>query len=355
MLVNLALISVQLGFSGWHIVGKVALNAGVDPLALALYREALGTALMFLLASYATKQSDAGQNMKIQRKHWLRFLALGLFSFGNVVGCIVSLKFVSATNFAVMQPSIPVLATGISVFWGLETISTKKIFGIVLSVAGAVVVESTGGLMFGKSSSYGSALVMLQCLSMALLTVAQKPVLATYHSTVVTAWYYAVGSALTLVTWAGALLYRSSSSSGSAGLLVYAASSLSLGGKVSAWLALLYVGVVATFYCYNALAWALARTTPSKAAAFNTLQPPGTVILSVMFLHSSVHAGEVLGGILVIAGLLVTLLDPGGAADEARMISKSNSLSPVPTRYDEPLILDMDMPGATEGLPLKSK
>lgn len=48
-IVHIVLISVQLCFSGWHIVGSLALKKGADALAFALYREILATALMFAL------------------------------------------------------------------------------------------------------------------------------------------------------------------------------------------------------------------------------------------------------------------------------------------------------------------
>jgi hypothetical protein len=40
---NITLVIVQLCFSGWHILAKVALGDGADPIAFALYREWIGT------------------------------------------------------------------------------------------------------------------------------------------------------------------------------------------------------------------------------------------------------------------------------------------------------------------------
>jgi hypothetical protein len=39
-LVHLVLISIQICFSGWHIVGSIALSEGADALVFALYRYA---------------------------------------------------------------------------------------------------------------------------------------------------------------------------------------------------------------------------------------------------------------------------------------------------------------------------
>ena len=49
----IVLILIQLCFSGWHILAKVALGDGADPLAFALYREILGKNL--LISNYFTR------------------------------------------------------------------------------------------------------------------------------------------------------------------------------------------------------------------------------------------------------------------------------------------------------------
>lgn len=40
----------QVCFSGWHVLAKVALNDGVNAVALAMSREACATVLMFMIA-----------------------------------------------------------------------------------------------------------------------------------------------------------------------------------------------------------------------------------------------------------------------------------------------------------------
>ena len=39
---HFALLVAQLCFSGWHVVGHLALKDGADPFVFALYREVLG-------------------------------------------------------------------------------------------------------------------------------------------------------------------------------------------------------------------------------------------------------------------------------------------------------------------------
>lgn len=55
VLVHGVLISIQLCFSGWHIVGSLALKKGADALMFALYREILASVLMFSLVKQRGK------------------------------------------------------------------------------------------------------------------------------------------------------------------------------------------------------------------------------------------------------------------------------------------------------------
>jgi hypothetical protein len=60
--VHVVLVSVQVCFSGWHIVGSMALKKGADALAFALYREIFATILMFALVK------QRGRTVNIENK-----------------------------------------------------------------------------------------------------------------------------------------------------------------------------------------------------------------------------------------------------------------------------------------------
>jgi drug/metabolite transporter (DMT)-like permease len=62
-----------------------------------------------------------------------------------------------------------------------------------------------------------------------------------------------------------------------------------------------------TFFNYNAYSWAGSIVSPGIISVYSTLQPVGTAVLSLVFLHLKATAGEILCGILVIIGLLLTV------------------------------------------------
>jgi len=72
------------------------------------------------------------------------------------------------------------------------------------------------------------------------------------------------------------------------------------------WGVLIYLGVMATALVIVIQTWALARTTPVKAALLFATEPIFASIFAVSFFGESMSGREVLGGSLIILGVLVT-------------------------------------------------
>jgi drug/metabolite transporter (DMT)-like permease len=208
-------------FSGWHIVGSIALvrnysgyesflnivletrgrSSRLCPLSRYcleiqvlefnyLPTEIFASILMFFLVKYQKKI------IRIEPKDYSRILFLGFFSFVNVVGTILALQYISAVRYSVMQPIIPVIATMISVMKGLEILTVYKALGICCAVGGAMLVElwHSGNEGGNSNIALGTALVCVQVTAMASLIVFQKPLLSRYDPAVLTFVYYSTGS-----------------------------------------------------------------------------------------------------------------------------------------------------------------
>jgi len=72
------------------------------------------------------------------------------------------------------------------------------------------------------------------------------------------------------------------------------------------WGVLIYLGVMATALVIVIQTWALARTTPVKAALLFATEPIFASIFAVSFFGERMSGREVLGGGLIILGVLVT-------------------------------------------------
>lgn len=204
-LVHPLLILVQFIFSGYHVLTSSALKTkGVDPLVFALYRELSASILIALYAywailkgghKYVTATRERScvfvsvcvnvysrsylslsvfyiitpnhlhrnthihtHSWRLAKEHVPRFLLMGLFSAGNVLGAVQALTLITATNFAVLQPSIPVFTMMLSVLFRMEKMTCLKSLGLLAAVAGAVVVEvvrpDTGNFSKGRMDEY---------------------------------------------------------------------------------------------------------------------------------------------------------------------------------------------------------
>ena len=300
-LVHPALLFVQFNFSLWHVLGKIALNEGINGILFAFYREVLSCGFMATLAHYN------GGLFPIDRSDYITLFAMGVCCFGNVIGTIVALSYISPFNQAILQPAIPVWTTIISLVLGLEKPTLCKGTGIAFSVSGAILLEYFTSLhnedednsVSKKDLIFGNTTLVLQTISMSCLVTIQKYVIHKYPSTRITAWYYMVAMFLT-----GVLVPISTG--GGSQLSVY---DLELTGKYIPFVALFYAVLFATVFNYNIYGWASKILDPSSILVYSTIQPCFTAVLSIGMLDTTIKYQEILCSGLVISGLLVLVYD----------------------------------------------
>jgi drug/metabolite transporter (DMT)-like permease len=140
ILPHILLIVTQFFFSGWHLLGSLAMRGGANPLIFALYRESLATFLMFFYVLFQLKGKL--ETLRIDRDDIPRFVFVGFCCFVNVVGTVVSLQYISPDKYAILQPAIPVIATVISCCVKLENFTILKVLGICIASLGAILIES---------------------------------------------------------------------------------------------------------------------------------------------------------------------------------------------------------------------
>lgn len=293
-------LSIQVIFSGWHIVARVTLNNGTNAFVFAAYRESLSCVLMYLLCRY-----KGASPRDIQSKDVFRIVTMGFFSFVNVVGAMLALKLVPPDRFSVLQPTIPVWTTLLAVVAGLEPIGLVKACAVLLAVLGAVVVElapddgeESGSDHQPKPNEMvlGTIITILQCMSTAVVLVLAKPITKRYPPTLITFCYYAAGSVFTVLS----VLFVGATEG-------ITAEDLVLGRRGRTWASLMYAVVLATFWCYNAFSIAVKHMQASVVTVYCTLQPLGTALLSVFVFGAEPGASEYIGGLLVIAGLVLSV------------------------------------------------
>jgi drug/metabolite transporter (DMT)-like permease len=290
---SLAVLSAQLCFSGWHIVGSVAFRGGTNPFVFILYRLLIGTALMHVYIKVYKMDTY------INPIDHSRMIAAGILSFLNVLCGSLSLKFIAPARFAIFQPCIPCVVTALCILFKLEQMSPLKILGISLAVAGAFIAElwKMGGGDSAQEANVpvGVFFATAQVLAMGSLLVVVKPLLNKYEPAVVSGMYFIVSCA--------AIVFMVICRIDTIPLYNFA-----FNGQALSWVALLYVATFATLYSFSAINWGGKFLPPTVTTVFFTFQPVGTIILSATLLGVGVTIPEVVGGMLIVAGLVVTSL-----------------------------------------------
>ncbi|MEO8196268.1 MAG: DMT family transporter [Thermoanaerobaculia bacterium] len=277
----IALLIVQVIFATLHVVGKVVL-AEIPALAFAASRVLIAAPLLAVMAWRHDRVIPTGRD-------WRALAVLGLLGiFANQVLYLVGLRFTTATNAAILMPSIPVFTVAAAALLGAERLTARRVAGVALAAVGALVLLDPARIELGEKTSLGNLLVAGNCLCYAFYLVLLRPLFARLPWRTVVAGSFVTGGAATLLV------------------------SLPTLARVdwpevhgATWLALAYVGVFPTFGTYALNTWAVRRSSPSVAAAFTTLQPMFTAVLAAFFLHERFGWLQAAGFGLIVAGLVI--------------------------------------------------
>ena len=264
----LLLFVANLVFATSYSVTRVAL-ADVPPATLGLARSVVGAVI---LVAWAAPGLIA---RRIRLADQLRIALMGLVGFALAFGFSHwGIARSTASNAALLITVEPTSLILLSPLLLGERLSRREALGAGLALAGAVVVVVNGvpGLTRALAPHWrGDLLLILSGLA------------------------YAAYSIL----W------------GTATLLPLAAIEWSAGQRpvwtASAVTATLYLGVVITALGYAAWNWCLERVGASRVAIFVNLQPLVGALLGVWWLHEPLTAFTVVGGLLILAGLHLTV------------------------------------------------
>lgn len=281
--VHLALLFVQVTFGGFNVVGKIAL-AAMPPLAVASLRVLFAGPLLLGLSLLRHRAMPPLREMP-------RLALLGFFGvFINQVLFIIGLSYTTAINSAILMPSIPVFTAAVAIALRVERPTWAKSLGIALAVLGALVLLDITNFSFSGDVALGNVLILLNCLSYSLFLVLARPVLLRLPPLTVTAWTFLFGGVGVLFFSIPDLLHTPFATL-----------------DTSVWLALGYILLLPTLVNYLLNIWAIRHSSPTTVATYTTLQPVIATILAILILDEMFGMRELLGFVLIIAGLLWTV------------------------------------------------
>jgi len=290
----LVLLVANLIFSTGYAVTRVVLN-DVGPATLGLARVLIGAVL---LLGWAAWQSSASPRVP-PRIPWtpgdrVRVALMGVvgfalaFAFGNW-----GLAHSTASNAALLITVEPTTLLVLSPLLLGERLSRRETAGAALTLLGAVVVVVNGvpGLTRSLMPHWrGDLLLILSGVAYAGYSLLGRGVLTRRPVSLVTAHSVVWGA----VSIAPLALYEWHA------------------GPPPAWTAgaiagTVYLGVVITALGYGVWNWCLERVGAARVAAFVNVQPLAGALLGVWWLREPLTPFLVVGGVLIVAGLHLTV------------------------------------------------
>ena len=289
-------------WAGNFVVGHAAVET-MPPLQLTFWRWALAAVPLLVLA-----QAIDRPDWRAVVRHWPRLLLLSCLGMtGYTLLLYSALGHTSALNASLVTAANPALIMVLGVVLFRERPAPASWVGIVLGLAGVLLVLTGGELhrLLTFSLKAGELLIV------AAITVwAAYTVLARRQS------LPAITSTAVQVAMAAALLAPVAAATGT-GLP---------SAPAEAW-SLAFIVAFPSLGSYLLWNLALKRTTPANAGNYLNLIAVFTAIITIL-LGQPITVPQVLGGILVISGVLLTSAGQRPARPQRPRSSKSTSSSP---------------------------
>ena len=285
---RLALLGACFLWAVSFVATKIALDV-VPPLTVVSLRLliAAGCFLPVLMTGGRWKTVADGPTL-------LKLLGLSLFGAGLHYGFqTVGLQTTNASNASVYVATGPITILLLAVVFLGEKLNVRKILGIVIAVAGVLVVmgmDTITGFELG-GNLVGDLLVFASIVMWGCFTVFGKKVTDQLGALTVTAAVTLIGA-----TWMAPIGWLEMQRTGFRPAEV----------TPTAWAAVIYLGAACNFLAVLLYFTALQKTESQKVGVYLYAIPPMTAVAAAVVLGEPITLGLVAGTVLVIAGVALT-------------------------------------------------
>ncbi len=285
-MIYLKLVLTMVFWAGTFVAGRM-LAGRVDPYSASFLRFALASICLLLLAYW-----HDGKFAPIHKSQWLPLILLGLTGvFGYNLLFFNGLQHIEAGRAAVIIACNPIAIALLSRWVLKERLQAFKIFGILISISGALVVISGGdpAAMLPRNIGRGE-LYILGCVACwAVFSLTGKVAMTGMSPLNTVAYSATIGTVLLAVpAFAGGhsdqwLTYRWMD-----------------------WLCLGYFGVFGTAVGFVWYYQGIEKIGATRASQFINLIPICAVLMAMVILHETITLSLAIGAVLVLSGLYLT-------------------------------------------------
>lgn len=296
----LLMIMVQCIFGGYSVFTSRAFKSAsnLSPLVFAFCRDAAASMLLMGMAAFAEfRQPPEKRRLVPAREDLGIFVGLGLLGVWGSQGLsALAISNLSALNFSVLEPAMPVVTLALSLLLGVEKWNSKqwqswgKAVGVLVTVGGAIwcaLASAASGSNESKNPALGNLFLSLQVIMGGSYPVLQKLILGKYSSIMVAAWGYLLGTGLLLLS-----------------VITCAVDASSWEWSTTALGALAYAAIASSAIAYSLMAYVNKVSSPVLLTAFFPMQPVLAAVLTSTLFGETIVPGVLEGGGLIAVGLI---------------------------------------------------
>ncbi|MEM9544768.1 MAG: DMT family transporter [Bacteroidota bacterium] len=279
---HLALISVALIYGMNYTIAKdVMVKEYITPFGFIMLRVLAGVVLFTAFHALFVREKMEPRDIGYAAFCSIFGVAINMLAFFE------GLKHTSPIHGSLFMVLCPILILMISALIIKERITRRKISGILIGLAGAVILIIHSSTSNDKIASfYGDALIMLNATSYALYLVLVRKLIKKYHPITVVKWIFIFGSII-VVPFGGKELLQTNWQSFTPGI----------------WVATGYVLIFTTFLAYLLNAFALTKVMPSTVGFYIYFQPLIATAFAILVGHDHLDTLKILSAILLFYGV----------------------------------------------------
>ena len=287
LLANGGTIAAFVVFGGATAATRAA-GREIPPFSLAVLRFGLAGGLILAVLALTARHQ-----LRVARRDWPRFLALGL-TFGGFALCFNwGLRLTEASRGGLMLSTAPLWTALLARLLGWERLTRRQLVGLLLTSGGILLVLAERGVRWegGGRGLLGDAILLCGVLVATGNFLLAKAAYRRYAALPVTAYSMLLGAALLLLA---------ALTEGLPGVIA------GLGGTQLA--LVLYLALPGGALAYGVVYVALRYLTPTQSAVYIHINPLTATILGVALLGERLTPLFLIGFAVVLAGVLLVNL-----------------------------------------------
>ncbi|XP_058225423.1 protein WALLS ARE THIN 1 [Rhododendron vialii] len=337
---HIAMLALQFGYAGFHVVSRAALNMGISKIVFPVYRNILALLLLLPFAYFLEKKERPPLTLSLLVQFFL-LAVVGITA--NQGFYLLGLDHTSPTFASAIQNSVPAITFIMAAVLRIEQVrlnrkdGISKVMGTILCVVGASVITLYKGPTIysptppsqrvnspillslgdasGKNWTLGCIFLIGHCLSWAAWLVLQSPILKKYPARLSFTSYQCFFGVLQFLVIA-AFLERDPQA-----WLIHS------GGEL---LSVFYAGVVASGIAFAVQIWCIDRGGPVFVAVYQPVQTLVVAIMASLALGEEFYLGGIIGAVLIITGLYFVLW----GKNEERKFAAATQKAAIPSPSD---------------------